>query len=72
MARSFGMRICYGTLAVVASAAPAFAHPGHGADGGSHELTHYVTEPVHLAPLGLAALAGIAAAGVVAWVRRKT
>lgn len=71
MARSIGVRVCCGALAVVSSTAPALAHPGHGADGGSHELTHYLTEPSHLAPLGLAALTGIAAAGIVAWVRRK-
>jgi len=70
---SYAHRILRPAFSLVAAlaVAPVFAHPGHGADGGSHELTHYVTEPVHLAPLGLAALAGIAAAGIVAWVRRK-
>lgn len=61
------------SLAALAAtlAAPALAHPGHGKDGGSHEMTHYLTEPVHVAPLGLAALAGIAAAAFVVWYRRK-
>ena len=62
-------------LAVASTAAlltaPALAHPGHGKDGGSHELTHYFTEPEHLAPVGLAALAGVAAAAFVVWYRRK-
>ena len=51
--------------------APALAHPGQGRDGGSHELTHYFTEPEHLAPIGLAALAGVAGAAFVVWYRRK-
>ena len=58
-------------LAALVLAVPAFAHPGHGKDGGSHELTHYLSEPEHLAPLGLAALAGVAAAAFVVWYRRK-
>ena len=43
----------------------------NGKDGGSHELTHYFTEPEHLAPVALAALAGVAAAAFVVWYRRK-
>ena len=50
---------------------PLLAHPGHGTDGGSHEMTHYLTEPVHVAPLVVAALVGVVAAGVVAWYRRN-
>ncbi|NIP84677.1 MAG: hypothetical protein GTO03_03615 [Planctomycetales bacterium] len=38
----------------------ATAHPGHGTDGGSHGLLHYLSEPVHAAGL-LAAAAGLAA-----------
>ena len=53
------------------AAAPAFAHPGHGRDGGSHELAHYATEPDHLAPLALGALAAAAVGGWFAWSRRR-
>jgi hypothetical protein len=70
MKRPLGLRGLLTTLAVT-FAAPALAHPGHGKDGGSHELVHYLSEPVHLAPVGLAALAGIAAAGLVVWYRRR-
>ncbi len=70
MMRHFGFRAGL-TALVVALTSPTFAHPGHGTDGGSHELTHYFTEPEHLAPVGLAVLAGVAAAGFVAWYRRK-
>ena len=59
------------TSAACLLASPALAHPGHGADGGSHEMTHYLTEPVHIAPLVVAALVGVVAAGVVVWYRRK-
>lgn len=71
MTRLLGRCVSLGALAVVSTTVPAFAHPGHGRDGGSHELTHYFSEPVHLGPVGLAVLGGIAAAGLVAWVRRK-
>lgn len=71
MARRLGRRVCFAAAAFASTAAPALAHPGHGKDGGSHELTHYVTEPAHVAPLGLAALAGVAAAAFVVWYRRK-
>jgi len=70
MTRPTGLRTLFASLAL-ALTAPAFAHPGHGKDGGSHELTHYFTEPEHLAPVGLAALAGVAAAAFVVWYRRK-
>jgi hypothetical protein len=32
------------------------AHPGHGLDGAASSLLHILTEPVHVAPLALAAL----------------
>lgn len=70
MARQFFSRAFLTALTTVL-AAPAFAHPGHGKDGGSHEVTHYLTEPMHVAPLAMAAIAGIAAAAFVAWYRRK-
>ncbi|MBK9388235.1 MAG: hypothetical protein IPN34_25735 [Planctomycetes bacterium] len=31
-------------------AAPLHAHPGHGADGGSHSLQHYLFESPHSLP----------------------
>ena len=65
-----GLRPLLASL-VLAVTSPALAHPGHGRDGGSHELTHYFTEPEHLAPVALAVLAGLASAGLVAWYRRK-
>lgn len=71
MSRLHRLRSTVTGLAIVLTAAPVLAHPGHGRDGGSHELTHYVTEPAHLAPVGLAALAGVAAAAFVVWYRRR-
>jgi hydrogenase/urease accessory protein HupE len=71
MLRPNGCRAVLTILMLAAAATPALAHPGHGKDGGSHELTHYLTEPAHLAPLGLAALAGVGAAAFVVWYRRK-
>ncbi len=70
MTRPHGLRLIVASLAL-ALTTPAFSHPGHGTGGGSHELTHYFTEPVHLAPLAAAALAGGLAAATVAWYRRK-
>ena len=55
-------------LATLASAATAWAHPGHGTtDAG--QVEHYVAEPIHAAPLAatLAALAVLAAVGVTAY-----
>ena len=56
---------------VAACAAPvvAWAHPGHGIDGGSHGLMHYLTEPLHVA-LALGVVA-VAVAGRVAHQRRR-
>ena len=51
--------------------APLAAHPGHGRDGGSHEVAHYATEPDHVLPVAAAVLTGIAVAGGLAWARRK-
>lgn len=50
---------------------PVLGHPGHGKDGGSHEMSHYLSEPEHLAPLAIAGLVGAVAAGVVVWYRRR-
>jgi hypothetical protein len=48
------------TLAAAAAAASfvagaAAAHPGHGLGGGSDALLHYMTDPLHVAPLALVA-----------------
>jgi len=45
--------------ATVALASPVSAHPGHGLDGGSYALLHYLREPLHL-------LGGLVAAFTVA------
>ena len=70
MTRPHGLRLIFASLTLALST-PVFAHPGHGTDGGSHDLTHYFTEPQHLAPVGLAIVAGATVAGLVAWYRRK-
>jgi len=49
---AFGIGAC---LFSVASAAA--AHPGHGLAGGSESWLHYATDPLHVAPFVLAALA---------------
>ena len=38
----------------------ASAHPGHGADGGSHEVGHYLSEPLHVGILVAVSLLVIA------------
>lgn len=38
-------------------AGAAGAHPGHGLGGGSFGALHYLSEPLHVAPLALLALA---------------
>ena len=42
---------------VLGMAEAAAAHPGHGIGGGSEAWLHYLSEPLHVAPLALAALA---------------
>jgi len=53
----------------VLAASSAFAHPGHGKDGGDFGFLHYLTEPAHLwfsVPMALvAALAAGYAAGIL-------
>jgi hypothetical protein len=44
------------------AAGSAMAHPGHGAATGSTSLAHYLSEPVHVAPLLLAIAAAFALA----------
>jgi hydrogenase/urease accessory protein HupE len=56
-------KLCSFLVAGLASS-PAWAHPGHGVDGGDWSLLHYLTEPDHLiGALGLAILV----AGSFAW-----
>jgi hypothetical protein len=71
MYRLCGLRSLFLALTLLVFVVPALAHPGHGRDGGSHELTHYVTEPAHVGPVVLALVAGVAAAVFVIWYRRK-
>jgi hypothetical protein len=52
--------------ALLALAGAAAAHPGHGLDGGSFHWLHFVSDPLHVAPL-----AAGAAAGVLAWRARR-
>jgi hypothetical protein len=70
MIRLHGPRVM-ALLVVALATLPAFAHPGHGRDGGSNSLTHYATEPVHIAPVVFALVAGAAMAGLIIWLRRK-
>jgi len=50
----------------------ATAHPGHGADGGSDSLWHYLTEPIHLAAGLFAFLAMVAIVRLAtAWLWKK-
>ena len=60
--------------AVFCSAVPlAVAHPGHGVDGGSHEITHYATEPEHVLPTVVLAIVAVASiAGVMAWAKKRS
>ena len=70
MIRLHGLRVI-ALLVVALATLPAFAHPGHGRDGGSNSLTHYATEPAHVAPVVLAAVAGAAVAALIIWLRRR-
>ena len=48
---------CASLLLVFLAESAATAHPGHGANGGDHSPTHYLTESSHLvAGFGLLAL----------------
>ena len=71
--RLFARRVLLATALCPLAAAPALAHPGHGADGGSNDAIHYATEPVHVAPVIAAVVAGAAVAGGAAvWMRRRS
>jgi hydrogenase/urease accessory protein HupE len=52
--------------AALSIASTAAAHPGHGLDGGSSHWLHYLSDPLHVAPL---AAVGLALA--LAWRRRS-
>jgi hypothetical protein len=52
----------FGISMALGSAPAVLAHPGHGKDGGSYGLLHYLSEPEHMG-VGLA-LIGLVAAGV--------
>lgn len=54
--------------AALLAAAPAFAHPGHGPDGGSKGLLHYFSTPEHI---GFALIAVLVAAGLFVLARRR-
>ena len=43
--------------AALALASPAAAHPGHGLGGGSTHWLHYLSDPLHVAPLAVGVLA---------------
>lgn len=47
-------------------ASPALAHPGHGQGGGSNLGLHYLTDPLHVAPV----VAVAAALAFALWRRR--
>ena len=54
----------------VAGASSAFAHPGHGRDGGDFGVLHYLSDPAHLwfaLPMGLIV---VVAAGYAAGILR--
>jgi len=55
-------------VAALLTAVPAFAHPGHGPDGGSYAPQHYFTAPEHV---GFALIAVLVVAGLFALSRRR-
>ncbi len=38
------------TLLPLVTSSIAFAHPGHGVDGGNGSPAHFLTEPIHIVP----------------------
>jgi hydrogenase/urease accessory protein HupE len=61
-------RIVLTAVFAVLTAAPAFAHPGHGVDGSSNTLLHYIATPEHI---GIALAAVLVAAGLFMFARRR-
>ncbi len=56
----------------LSAAARASAHRGHGPDGGSESLLHYLTEPLHAAiPVGLAVGVAVAFAASARFRARR-
>jgi hypothetical protein len=47
------------------------AHPGHGWDGGSFNILHYLTEPVHLLVLVGGFLVGLGIVWLVIWKQHR-
>jgi len=58
-----------GLFALAMLAGSAQAHPGHGSDGGSFSLVHYLTDPTHIV-IGALILLGLAV--ILAKVRGKS
>jgi hydrogenase/urease accessory protein HupE len=58
----FRRRLATAAMLALLLSSPAFAHPGHGRDGGAWSALHYLIEPGHVLfavpMLVLAALAG--------------
>ncbi len=46
--RGVGRRLAYSLGVALLASGTAFAHPGHGRDGGDFSLPHYLTEPAHI------------------------
>jgi hypothetical protein len=57
MRSSTKMRAATLAGAVLSVASAAAAHPGHGQGGGSAHWLHYLSDPLHVAPFALGALA---------------
>ena len=58
------------TAAWLTASSVAVAHPGHGHDGGSFSLLHYLTEPLHFLQ-GVLLAAGVVGVALVVMRRRK-
>jgi hypothetical protein len=63
------------TMLLSLGATPVLAHPGHGADGGSSALLHYLIDPLHLGERGLlillAATLWIASPRIALWLKNR-
>ena len=57
-------------VAWLTTSSVAVAHPGHGHDGGSFSLLHYLTEPLHFLQ-GVLLAAGVVGVALVVMRRRK-
>ena len=61
------MRLFAGCFAACLIASPVLAHPGHGVTEGD-SAGHYLVEPLHIGPVILLIVAGIAMA---LWLKRR-